>query len=96
MLVWWWEGGFHEKVILLFHHPLFYYRLMSLAHQILLFWASLEVILGLDVFGVGLKKDFTVSIIPSPYMCFFIYFPSSGLYFLLNSDCRIILSIELY
>ena len=47
--------------------------------------------------GVGfLKKDFTVAIIPSPYMCCFTYFPISGLYFLLNSDCLNILFIELY
>ena len=37
--------------------------------------------LGLDVFEFGLKKDFTESIIPSPYICCLTYFPISGLYF---------------
>ena len=27
------------------------------------------------------KKDFTESIIPSPYICFLLYFPISGSYF---------------
>ena len=53
--------------------------------------------LRIEDLGVGfLKKDLTESIIPSPYMCCFVYFLISGSYFLLNSDCRIILSIELY
>ena len=63
---------------------------------------SFTIVLGSNVgfgggfLGVVLKKDFTVSIIPSPYMCCFTYFPISGSYFLLNSDCRIILSIDLF
>ena len=77
-------GGFSRESNFTILSPAFFSFTIVLGSNVTFF---LTVGFGGGFLGVGfLKKDFTVSIIPSPYMCCLSYFPISGLYFLLNSD----------